>query len=65
MDAGVHCVGLVMYTLASLLCALAPSIPALIALRFVQGIAGSAGIVIARAVVRDLYIAWLDRLAIP
>lgn len=48
-------VGLAMYTVASLLCALAPSAPMLIALRFVQGIAGSAGIVIARAVVRDLY----------
>lgn len=48
-------VGLAMYTVASLLCALAPSAPVLIALRFVQGIAGSAGIVIARAVVRDLY----------
>ncbi|HEY0606324.1 MAG TPA: multidrug effflux MFS transporter [Herpetosiphonaceae bacterium] len=48
-------VGLVMYTVASLLCALAPSVSILIALRLVQGIAGSAGIVIARAVVRDLY----------
>lgn len=48
-------VGLVMYTVASLLCALAPSVSMLIALRFVQGISGSAGIVIARAVVRDLY----------
>jgi DHA1 family bicyclomycin/chloramphenicol resistance-like MFS transporter len=33
----------------------APSIFALVALRFVQGIAGAAGIVIARAIVRDLY----------
>jgi DHA1 family bicyclomycin/chloramphenicol resistance-like MFS transporter len=48
-------VGLIGYALASLLCALSPSITALIALRFVQGMAGSAGIVIARAIVRDLY----------
>jgi DHA1 family bicyclomycin/chloramphenicol resistance-like MFS transporter len=37
------------------LCALATSIEALIALRFVQGLAGAGGIVIARAVVRDLH----------
>jgi DHA1 family bicyclomycin/chloramphenicol resistance-like MFS transporter len=48
-------VGLVAYALASLLCALAPSVGTLIALRFVQGCAGAAGIVIARAVVRDMY----------
>ncbi len=46
-------VGLVLYTASSLLCALAPSIAALILLRFVQGASGAAGIVIARAVVRD------------
>jgi DHA1 family bicyclomycin/chloramphenicol resistance-like MFS transporter len=48
-------VGLAAYALASLLCVLAPSVGALVALRFVQGLAGAAGIVIARAVVRDLY----------
>ena len=47
-------VGLVVYAGASLACALAPSIEALVALRLVQGFAGAAGIVIARAVVRDL-----------
>ena len=46
-------VGLVCYTVASLLCAVSPSIVALIILRFVQGASGAAGIVIARAVVRD------------
>ncbi|MDQ2716866.1 MAG: Bcr/CflA family multidrug efflux MFS transporter [Chloroflexota bacterium] len=48
-------VGLAAYALASLLCIVAPSVYALVVLRFVQGIAGAAGIVIARAVVRDLH----------
>ncbi|MFN8470948.1 MAG: Bcr/CflA family multidrug efflux MFS transporter [Anaerolineae bacterium] len=48
-------VGLVLYTSASLLCVFAPSIGALIALRFVQGASGAAGTVIARAVVRDYF----------
>ena len=43
------------YALASLLCAVAPSVYVLVALRLVQGCAGAAGIVIARAVVRDLH----------
>jgi DHA1 family bicyclomycin/chloramphenicol resistance-like MFS transporter len=43
------------YALASLLCALAPSVPVLVVLRLIQGTAGAAGIVIARAVVRDVY----------
>ncbi|MCQ4085558.1 Bcr/CflA family multidrug efflux MFS transporter [Saccharibacillus sp. JS10] len=48
-------VALVLYTIASLACALASSIWVLIALRLVQGAAGAAGIVISRATVRDLY----------
>ena len=48
-------IGLVIYCAASLLCAWSPSIWTLIILRFVQGLAGSAGIVISRAIVRDLY----------
>lgn len=48
-------VGLLAYALASALCALAPSVPALIILRLLQGLAGAAGIVIARAIVRDRY----------
>jgi DHA1 family bicyclomycin/chloramphenicol resistance-like MFS transporter len=47
--------GVALYAGASLLCALSPSIGVLILLRFVQGAAGAAGIVIGRAVVRDLY----------
>jgi DHA1 family bicyclomycin/chloramphenicol resistance-like MFS transporter len=47
--------GLVGYIAASLACAAAPSIGTLIALRFIQGMLGGAGVVIARAVVRDLF----------
>src|SRR3954467_11507901 len=38
------------YAAASILCALAPSVGVLIALRFVQGLAGAGGVVIARAI---------------
>ena len=48
-------IGLLTYFVVSLLCIFSPSIWTLIGLRFVQGLAGSAGIVISRAVVRDLY----------
>jgi DHA1 family bicyclomycin/chloramphenicol resistance-like MFS transporter len=47
--------GLGVYALASLLCAWAPTAWALVLLRFLQGAAGSAGIVISRAAARDLY----------
>ena len=43
------------YAVASLLCASASSVGMLMALRFVQGLAGAGGIVISRAVVRDLH----------
>ncbi|HYH90384.1 MAG TPA: Bcr/CflA family multidrug efflux MFS transporter [Solirubrobacteraceae bacterium] len=43
------------YSVASLLCATASSVEMLIGLRFVQGLAGAGGLVISRAVVRDLY----------
>jgi MFS transporter, DHA1 family, multidrug resistance protein len=48
-------IGLVAYALASLACAFAWSVTVLLILRLVQGLAGAAGIVIARAVARDLY----------
>jgi DHA1 family bicyclomycin/chloramphenicol resistance-like MFS transporter len=47
--------GLAVYIVATALCAFAPNVEFLIAFRLVQGLAGAAGIVIARAVVRDLY----------
>ncbi|MGK5629089.1 multidrug effflux MFS transporter [Streptomyces sp. URMC 123] len=48
-------VGMVIYVVATLMCAFAPTAELLIAFRLLQGLAGAAGIVIARAVVRDLY----------
>jgi MFS transporter, DHA1 family, multidrug resistance protein len=48
-------VGLVAYIATSVVCALSPTIWALIVLRLFQGMAGAVGIVIARAIVRDLY----------
>jgi DHA1 family bicyclomycin/chloramphenicol resistance-like MFS transporter len=47
--------GLAVYVVATALCAVAPTVELLVAFRLVQGLAGAAGIVIARAVVRDLY----------
>ncbi|MCX4761511.1 multidrug effflux MFS transporter [Streptomyces sp. NBC_01275] len=48
-------IGLAVYVVATALCALAPTVELLTAFRLLQGLAGAAGIVIARAVVRDLY----------
>ncbi|HEX4985046.1 MAG TPA: Bcr/CflA family multidrug efflux MFS transporter [Burkholderiales bacterium] len=47
--------GLTLYVAASAACALAPNIGSLVALRFLQAVSGCAGMVVARAVVRDLY----------
>jgi DHA1 family bicyclomycin/chloramphenicol resistance-like MFS transporter len=47
-------VGLVVYTIASALCALATSIEWLIFLRLCQALAGCAGMVVSRAIVRDV-----------
>ena len=48
-------VGLAAFIAGSLGCALAPSIELLIIARIVQSIGGAAGMVLARAIVRDLY----------
>ncbi|WP_329116508.1 multidrug effflux MFS transporter [Streptomyces sp. NBC_01465] len=48
-------IGMVIYVAATAFCAFAPTAELLIACRLLQGLAGAAGIVIARAVVRDLY----------
>ncbi|MFF2910358.1 multidrug effflux MFS transporter [Paenibacillus sp. NPDC057934] len=48
-------VGLSLYVITSFLCSMSTSIEALIILRFIQGLGGSAGVVVARAMVRDMY----------
>ncbi|MEU9293198.1 Bcr/CflA family multidrug efflux MFS transporter [Streptomyces sp. NPDC048266] len=48
-------IGMIVYAFATAVCALAPTAELLIGFRLLQGLAGAAGIVIARAVVRDLY----------
>ncbi len=45
--------GLLLFALASLLCTLASSIPLLIAGRFLQAVGAAAGMVLARAIIRD------------
>jgi len=47
--------GVAVYVAASAWCALAPSLPSLVAARFLQALGGCAGPVIARAVVRDRF----------
>jgi DHA1 family bicyclomycin/chloramphenicol resistance-like MFS transporter len=47
--------GLGLYAVASLACALSPSVPALVALRLLQALGGCAGMVASRALVRDLF----------
>jgi DHA1 family bicyclomycin/chloramphenicol resistance-like MFS transporter len=48
-------IGVIAYTVTSVLCALSPTIETLIMARFVQGLAGAVGIVIAQAAGRDVY----------
>jgi MFS transporter, DHA1 family, multidrug resistance protein len=48
-------IGVIAYTLTSALCALSPTVETLILARFVQGLAGAVGIVIAQAAGRDVY----------
>jgi DHA1 family bicyclomycin/chloramphenicol resistance-like MFS transporter len=47
--------GLVLFSIGSIGCALAPNIEVLIGFRFVQGIGACGGMVIPRAIVRDLH----------
>jgi DHA1 family bicyclomycin/chloramphenicol resistance-like MFS transporter len=47
--------GLVLFAGASVACALAPTVEALIAARFVQALGAGAGPLVARAVIRDVY----------
>jgi DHA1 family bicyclomycin/chloramphenicol resistance-like MFS transporter len=47
--------GMIAFTLASAACAIAPSIWALVALRFAEGLAGAVGMVICLAVIRDSF----------
>ncbi|WP_426989162.1 MFS transporter [Pseudarthrobacter sp. Y6] len=48
-------IGVIAYTLTSALCAVSPTVETLIVARFVQGLAGAVGIVIAQAAGRDVY----------
>lgn len=48
-------IGLLIFSVVTLLATAAPSIDALIAFRIVQGASGCVGIVLARAIVRDLF----------
>lgn len=48
-------IGVVAYIVTSVLCAISPSIEILILVRFVQGLAGGVGIVIAQAAGRDVF----------
>lgn len=48
-------ISMAVYVVSSLACAFSPNIGLLIVFRFVQGFAASAGIVISRAIARDLY----------
>jgi DHA1 family bicyclomycin/chloramphenicol resistance-like MFS transporter len=47
--------GLIIFILASIGCAFATSVPALVGLRFLQALGGCAEMVVARAMVRDLF----------
>jgi DHA1 family bicyclomycin/chloramphenicol resistance-like MFS transporter len=48
-------IGLIGFSLVSLALAFVPSVELLVILRFVQGLFGAGGVVVSRAVVRDLY----------
>jgi DHA1 family bicyclomycin/chloramphenicol resistance-like MFS transporter len=46
---------MILFIISSFDCAFSPNVEAFIALRFIQGFSASAGLVIARAIVRDVY----------
>lgn len=46
--------GIVLFTVAALVCAISDSIELMLAARFVQGLGASVGVVVARAIVRDI-----------
>jgi MFS transporter, DHA1 family, multidrug resistance protein len=48
-------IGLAAFTVLSVACAMAPDIGSLIVFRFLQGMAGAAGVVLSLAMVRDMY----------
>jgi len=48
-------IGVAGFMVMSLVCAVAPTIELLIVARFLQGLGGAAGIVVSRAIVRDIY----------
>ncbi|MBC9953398.1 multidrug effflux MFS transporter [Leucobacter sp. cx-42] len=48
-------IGVALFALLSAVCAIAPTIEILLAARFLQGLAGAAGVVISMAVARDLF----------
>jgi len=48
-------ISMILYCMSSIACAFAPNIELFIGIRFVQGFVASAGLVISRAIVRDLY----------
>lgn len=48
-------ISITLFALASLVCAIAPNIATLVAARFIQGLTASGGVVLSRAVVRDVF----------
>lgn len=48
-------IGLLLFMISSMACAVAPSVEILLLLRLIQGLSGAAGLVISRAVARDLF----------
>ena len=48
-------VSLLVFVVSTILCAYSPSVWLLVILRFIQGFSGAGGVVLSRAIVRDLY----------